>query len=198
MHYQVPHNRVALGRRQVDRAAGSRTQDVSQSRYGAKWRDRSLLGDPQSGRAVQSASAAFGAWRTRPQSPCPRAQSFLDLLNQRRDELAAIITSEHGKVLSDAQGEVMRGIRRGGVCLRNSRAAETAFTRSVSTGIDNWTLRQPLGCRCGKSRHQLPLHGAVLDVPRGPGSRQHSSSSRANAIHRRRIFMAELLKAAGA
>jgi len=34
---------------------------------------------------------------------------FLDLLNQRRDELAAIITSEHGKVLSDAQGEVMRG-----------------------------------------------------------------------------------------
>ncbi len=61
--------------------------------------------------AVASARAAWRAWANTP--PLRRARvlaSFLALLNRERDALAALITSEHGKVLSDAQGEVSRGI----------------------------------------------------------------------------------------
>src|SRR5690349_5780560 len=61
--------------------------------------------------AVASAKAAFPAWADTP--PIRRARvmfKFLELLNARRDELARLITAEHGKVFTDAQGEVTRGI----------------------------------------------------------------------------------------
>ena len=60
--------------------------------------------------AVASAKGAFPAWSNLP--PLRRARVLfrvLDLLNQRRDELARLITAEHGKVFTDARGEVMRG-----------------------------------------------------------------------------------------
>ncbi|MCP2937438.1 aldehyde dehydrogenase family protein, partial [Salmonella enterica subsp. enterica serovar Typhimurium] len=62
-------------------------------------------------KAVAAAQAAFPAWAGT--SPLRRARilfKFLELMNQHRDELARLITAEHGKVFTDAQGEVTRGI----------------------------------------------------------------------------------------
>ena len=70
---------------------------------------------------------------------------FLELLNQRRDDLARIITAEHGKVFTDAQGEVTRGIDIVEFACGIPQLLKGDYTEQVSTGIDNWTMRQSLG-----------------------------------------------------
>jgi malonate-semialdehyde dehydrogenase (acetylating)/methylmalonate-semialdehyde dehydrogenase len=118
--------------------------------------------------------AAFPAWADTP--PIRRARvmfKFLELLNQHRDALAAMITAEHGKVFTDAQGEVTRGIDIVEFACGIPQLLKGDFTDQVSTGIDNWTLRQPLGVVAGHHAVQLPGDGADVDVPGGHRLRQH-------------------------
>jgi malonate-semialdehyde dehydrogenase (acetylating)/methylmalonate-semialdehyde dehydrogenase len=108
--------------------------------------------------AVAAAQAAFPAWADTP--PLTRARilnRFLALLNAHRDELAAMITSEHGKVFSDAQGEVTRGIEIVEFACGIPQLLKGDFTEQVSTGIDNWTLRQPLGVVAGITPFNFPV-----------------------------------------
>jgi malonate-semialdehyde dehydrogenase (acetylating)/methylmalonate-semialdehyde dehydrogenase len=108
--------------------------------------------------AVAAAQAAFPAWADTP--PITRARiltRFLALLNAHRDELAAMITSEHGKVFSDAQGEVTRGIEIVEFACGIPQLLKGDFTEQVSTGIDNWTLRQPLGVVAGITPFNFPV-----------------------------------------
>ncbi|WP_175811101.1 aldehyde dehydrogenase family protein, partial [Burkholderia anthina] len=86
--------------------------------------------------AVASAKQAFAGWSNTP--PIRRARvmlRFLELMNQRRDELAAIITAEHGKVFSDAQGEVSRGIDVIEFACGIPQLLKGDYTEQVSTGI---------------------------------------------------------------
>ena len=109
--------------------------------------------------AVASAQAAFPAWADTP--PIRRARvmfKFLELLNRHRDELAHIITAEHGKVFTDAQGEVTRGIDIVEFACGIPQLLKGDYTDQVSTGIDNWTLRQPLGVVAGIT----PFNFAVM------------------------------------
>jgi malonate-semialdehyde dehydrogenase (acetylating)/methylmalonate-semialdehyde dehydrogenase len=108
--------------------------------------------------AVASAQAAFPAWADTP--PIRRARvmfKFLELLNQRRDELARIITAEHGKVFTDAQGEVTRGIDIVEFACGIPQLLKGDYTDQVSTGIDNWTMRQPLGVVAGITPFNFPV-----------------------------------------
>jgi malonate-semialdehyde dehydrogenase (acetylating) / methylmalonate-semialdehyde dehydrogenase len=108
-------------------------------------------------RAVASAAAAFPAWAQMP--PIRRARvlaRFVGLLNQQRDAIAALITAEHGKVFADAQGEVMRGIDIVEFACGIPQLLKGDFTDQVSTGIDNWTLRQPLGVVAGVTPFNFP------------------------------------------
>ncbi|MFM7026512.1 MAG: aldehyde dehydrogenase family protein, partial [Limnohabitans sp.] len=94
------------------RVAGisGRTQDVSNPATGAVTGRVALANSVEVGKAVAAAQAAFPAWADTP--PLRRARvmfKFLELLNQHRDTLAHMITAEHGKVFTDAQGEVTRG-----------------------------------------------------------------------------------------
>ncbi len=107
--------------------------------------------------AVASAKAAFSAWRDPP--PIRRARimfKFLELMNQHRDELAAIITAEHGKVFTDAQGEVSRGIDVIEFACGVPQLLKGDFTEQVSTDMDNWTTRQPLGVVAGITPFNFP------------------------------------------
>jgi malonate-semialdehyde dehydrogenase (acetylating)/methylmalonate-semialdehyde dehydrogenase len=107
--------------------------------------------------AVASARAALPGWSQTP--PVRRARvlnNFLGLLNAERDALAALITSEHGKVFSDAQGEVTRGIEIVEFACGIAQLLKGDFTDQVSTGIDNWTLRQPLGVVAGITPFNFP------------------------------------------
>ena len=94
--------------------------------------------------AVSAAKRAFPAWADTP--PIRRARimnRFLVLMNENRDALAEAITAEHGKVFSDARGEVDRGIDIVEFACGAPNLLKGDFTDQVSTGMDNWTLRQP-------------------------------------------------------
>ncbi|MEN9559676.1 MAG: hypothetical protein RLZZ502_887 [Pseudomonadota bacterium] len=107
---------------------------------------------------VQSAHRAFPAWADTP--PLRRARvmfRFLELLHQHRDALAHAITAEHGKVFSDAQGEVTRGIEIVEFACGIPQLLKGAYSDQASTGIDNWTLRQPLGVVVGITPFNFPV-----------------------------------------
>ncbi|MCH5373985.1 MAG: CoA-acylating methylmalonate-semialdehyde dehydrogenase, partial [Planctomycetes bacterium] len=108
--------------------------------------------------AVAAAKAAFPAWADMP--PIRRARlmnRFLTLLNEHKDELARAITAEHGKVFTDARGEVERGIDIVEFACGIPQLLKGDFTDQVSTGIDNWTLRQPLGVVAGVTPFNFPV-----------------------------------------
>ncbi|HTX05624.1 MAG TPA: CoA-acylating methylmalonate-semialdehyde dehydrogenase [Steroidobacteraceae bacterium] len=138
-------------------AGDARADDVFNPATGKVARRVALADAATVGRAVASAAAAWPAWAQTP--PIRRARvlgRFLQLLNQRRDELAALITAEHGKVLADAQGEVMRGIDVVEFACGIAQLLKGDFTDQVSSGIDNWTLRQPLGVVAGVTPFNFP------------------------------------------
>ena len=148
--------------------------------------------------AVAAAVAAQPAWGDTP--PIRRARvlnQFLALLNQHRDTLAAMITAEHGKVFTDAQGEVTRGIDIVEFACGIPQLLKGDYTDQVSTGIDNWTLRQPLGVVAGITPFNFPCMVPCWMFPVAlacgnafilkPSERDPSPS----------LFMAELLKQAG-
>src|SRR5579859_1062088 len=116
-----------------------------------------LATDEEVRAAVTSARGAWPAWADTP--PVRRARvlaSFLNLLNRERDALARLITAEHGKVFADAQGEVTRGIEIVEFACGIPQLLKGDFTDQVSTGIDNWTLRQPLGVVAGVTPFNFP------------------------------------------
>ncbi|MFF0487715.1 CoA-acylating methylmalonate-semialdehyde dehydrogenase [Nocardia sp. NPDC003482] len=96
--------------------------------------------------AVDAAAAAFPGWRDT--SLTRRTQilfRFRELLNERKDELAAIITAEHGKVLSDAAGEVTRGLEVVEFACGIPHLLKGGFTENASTKVDIFSIHQPLG-----------------------------------------------------
>ncbi len=136
---------------------GTRAMDVFNPATGKVARRVVMASAEDVNRAVASASAAFDGWANTP--PIRRArvlQRFLNLLNEHRDALAATITAEHGKVLSDAQGEVMRGVDVVEFACGIPQLLKGDFTDQVSTSIDNWTLRQPLGVVAGVTPFNFP------------------------------------------
>ncbi|HEY6575689.1 MAG TPA: CoA-acylating methylmalonate-semialdehyde dehydrogenase, partial [Mycobacterium sp.] len=105
------------------------------------------LGSVEDARAViDAAAAAFPAWRDT--SLAKRTQilfNFRELLNSRKGELAEIITSEHGKVVSDALGEVSRGQEVVEFACGIPHLLKGGFTENASTKVDVYSIRQPIG-----------------------------------------------------
>ncbi|MBM7832706.1 malonate-semialdehyde dehydrogenase (acetylating)/methylmalonate-semialdehyde dehydrogenase [Agromyces cerinus] len=96
--------------------------------------------------AVQAAARAFPKWRDT--SIAKRQQvmfAFRELLNARSGELAAILTSEHGKVLSDAAGEIARGLEVVELACAMPGYTKGEYSENVSTGVDVYSMRQPVG-----------------------------------------------------
>ena len=96
--------------------------------------------------AVAAAKAAFPAWRDT--SLSKRTQilfRYRELLNERKEELAALITAEHGKVLDDALGEVMRGLEVVEFACGMPNHLKGGYTENASTNVDVHSKRQPLG-----------------------------------------------------
>ena len=102
--------------------------------------------------------------------------AFRELLNARKAELAAIITAEHGKVLSDALGEVSRGQEVVEFACGMPHLVKGAFTENASTKVDVHSVRQPLGVVGIISPVQLPGHGADVVLPDRHRGRQHGGA----------------------
>ncbi|MFM0509071.1 CoA-acylating methylmalonate-semialdehyde dehydrogenase [Paraburkholderia sp. RL17-373-BIF-A] len=108
--------------------------------------------------AVAAAKAAFPAWSET--APLKRARlmfKFKELLEAHSDELAELITRDHGKLFSDAKGEVVRGIEIVEFACGIPNLLKTDFTDQISGGIDNWNLRQPLGVAAGVTPFNFPM-----------------------------------------
>ncbi|WP_404473537.1 CoA-acylating methylmalonate-semialdehyde dehydrogenase [Vreelandella venusta] len=143
---------------QVSAGSSPNTQDVFNPATGKVTGQVALASQADVDSAVQSAQAAFPAWADTP--PIRRARvlfKFLELLNAHKDELAEAITKEHGKVFTDAQGEVARGIDIVEFACGIPQLLKGDYTEQVSTGIDNWTLRQPLGVVAGITPFNFPV-----------------------------------------
>ncbi len=96
--------------------------------------------------AVQTAKAAFPAWSEASWSKRQQVLfAFRELLNAGKDELAAILTSEHGKVTSDALGEVARGLEVVEFACGIPHLAKGEYSQNVSTGVDVYSVREALG-----------------------------------------------------
>ena len=143
---------------QRTRVSSARTQDVFNPATGAVTGQVMLGSRSDVDAAVAAAKAAFPAWADTP--PIRRARvlfKFLELLNHHKDNLAEMITREHGKVFTDAQGEVSRGIDIVEFACGIPQLLKGDFTDQVSTGIDNWTFRQPLGVVAGITPFNFPV-----------------------------------------
>ena len=115
---------------------------------------------------IASANAAFPAWAAT--SPLRRARVMFklqELLHRDRAEISAIITQEHGKVLSDADGEVQRGLEVVEFACGIPHLLKGEFTEAVGTGIDAWSVRQPLGVVAGITPFNFPLMVPLWMIP---------------------------------
>src|SRR5438067_1699771 len=107
--------------------------------------------------AAQAAAKAFPGWAATP--PLTRARilfKFLELLAREHDALARIISEEHGKVFSDAQGEITRGLEVVEFACGIPHLLKGEFTEQVGRGIDSWSVRQPLGVCVGITPFNFP------------------------------------------
>jgi malonate-semialdehyde dehydrogenase (acetylating)/methylmalonate-semialdehyde dehydrogenase len=148
--------------------------------------------------AVQSARTAFESWSE--QSPLRRSRvmfKFKELLEQHHDDLARIITREHGKVFSDAKGEVVRGIEVVEFACGIPQLLKGQFSDNIGGGIDNFSIRQPLGVCAGITPFNFPVMVPMWMFPLAiacgntfvlkPSERDPSAS----------LLLADLLKQAG-
>jgi malonate-semialdehyde dehydrogenase (acetylating)/methylmalonate-semialdehyde dehydrogenase len=148
--------------------------------------------------AVAAARAALPAWSEMP--PLRRARilfAFKSLLDAHAREIAEILTREHGKVLSDAMGEVTRGIEVVEFACAAPQLLKGQFTDQIGGGIDNYAFRQPLGVVAGITPFNFPFMVPLWMVPIAlacgntfvlkPSERDPSAS----------ILIANLLKQAG-
>src|SRR6266567_2800530 len=108
-------------------------------------------------RAAQAAKKAFASWRA--VSLSRKTEIFFRiraLVDEHREDIAKILTAEHGKVLSDAKGEVARGLEVIEFCCGIPELLKGGFTEQASTGIDVYSIRQPVGVCAGITPFNFP------------------------------------------
>ncbi|GAA3942570.1 CoA-acylating methylmalonate-semialdehyde dehydrogenase [Microbacterium soli] len=126
--------------------AGGRTAPVFNPATGRATAEVALADGDDVAAALASAQRGFEVWSGH--SIAKRQQvlfAFRELLSSRRQELAAIITAEHGKVLSDAAGEIARGLEVVDLACGFPTLTKGGYSENASTGVDVYTIRQPLG-----------------------------------------------------
>jgi len=153
-------------------STSGRTAPVYDPALGVETKRVALADKAEIEAAIASAQAAFPAWS---ELSLARRQSivfkFRELLDARKGELAAIITSEHGKVLSDALGEISRGQEVVEFATGLAHHLKGEFSEQVSSGIDVYSTRQPLGVVGIISPFNFPAR------PAASGSARRSSTT---------------------
>ncbi|MCH4562546.1 CoA-acylating methylmalonate-semialdehyde dehydrogenase [Halomonas sp. EGI 63088] len=137
---------------------GTRTSQVFNPATGEQTGTVLLATTEEVREVVAVAKQAFPAWSATP--PLRRARilnRFLGILEERMDELASVITAEHGKVLSDAKGEIQRGMEVVEFAVGAPQLLKGEVTENVGTRVDSHALRQPLGIVAGITPFNFPV-----------------------------------------
>jgi malonate-semialdehyde dehydrogenase (acetylating)/methylmalonate-semialdehyde dehydrogenase len=109
------------------------------------------------GQAVAAAAEAFPTWRATSLSKRSDVMfQIRELLEDRKTEIASVITAQHGKVLSDAMGEVQRGLENVEFACGIPNLLKGGFTEQASSGVDVYSIRQPLGVVAGITPFNFP------------------------------------------
>ncbi|KAA9151666.1 CoA-acylating methylmalonate-semialdehyde dehydrogenase [Amycolatopsis acidicola] len=175
-----------------------RTGEVSDPATGEVRAHVDFAGDGQVAEAVAAAARAFPGWRDTSLAGRSRVLfAFRELLTARKDELAKIITAEHGKVESDAAGEVARAIENVEYACGAPQLLKGGFSENASTGVDVYSIAQPLGVVGVISPFNFPAMVPLWFVPNAlacgntvvlkPSEKDPSAS----------VFIAELFAEAG-
>src|ERR687893_527732 len=138
--------------------SSGRFGDVTNPATGEVSAQVAFAGEDDVQAVVASAAAAFPQWRDT--SLAKRTQilfAFRELLNARKPELAAIITAEHGKVLSDALGEVARGQEVVEFACGIPHLLKGEYSEGVTTNVDSYSIRQPVGVVAGITPFNFPV-----------------------------------------
>lgn len=139
-------------------SGGSRSQDIFNPATGQAEKRVQLADQQTVGAAIANAEAAWPSWRNTPPLKRARVMSKLkDLLEQHADELCALITAEHGKVLSDSLGELQRGIENVEYASYAPELLKGEHSKNVGPGIDSWSEFQPLGVTAGITPFNFPV-----------------------------------------
>ncbi|MBV7314643.1 CoA-acylating methylmalonate-semialdehyde dehydrogenase [Shewanella sp. NIFS-20-20] len=139
-------------------APSERQQAVVNPATSAVIADVSMASSQQVAEAIAHAKAAFPAWsQTTPLNRARVLFRFKALVEQHIDELAALITTEHGKVLEDAKGELIRGLEVVEFACGIPHLLKGEHTQQVGTGVDAWSVNQALGVVAGISPFNFPV-----------------------------------------
>jgi malonate-semialdehyde dehydrogenase (acetylating)/methylmalonate-semialdehyde dehydrogenase len=179
-------------------ANGERTADVFNPSTGSAVAQVALADRATVQQAIDSAKAAFPAWRNTP--PAKRAQvmfRFKQLLEQNEEQIAQLISTEHGKTVEDAAGELKRGIENVEYACGVPELLKGEYNRNVGPNIDAWSDLHPIGIVAGITPFNFPAMVPLWMYPLAiacgncfilkPSERDPSST----------LFIAELLQQAG-
>ncbi|MDY0884951.1 CoA-acylating methylmalonate-semialdehyde dehydrogenase [Dongia soli] len=148
--------------------------------------------------AVKVAAEAFKTWSV--VTPLQRARvmfRFKELLEQNLDKMAALVTAEHGKVLSDAKGSTTRGLEVVEFACGIPQLLKGEFSENVGTNVDSWAIRQPLGVVAGITPFNFPAMVPMWMFPVAIACGNTFILKPSERVPSASLFMAELLKKAG-
>ena len=145
-----------IGGRRIAGASG-RSAPVFNPALGVATTQVALASADETRNAIAAARAALPGWADTPALRRARVMfRFRDLIEQHSDEIAGILTREHGKVLADARGEVTRGLEIVEFACGIPQLLKGEFSDAVGRGIDSWSLRQPVGVCAGITPFNFP------------------------------------------
>ncbi|UDF30767.1 UNVERIFIED_ORG: CoA-acylating methylmalonate-semialdehyde dehydrogenase [Roseateles sp. XES5] len=175
-----------------------RTANVYNPATGEVQAQVALASDADLQAAIDSAKSAQPKWAaTNPQRRARVFMKFVELLNTHMDELAVLVSREHGKTVEDSKGDVIRGLEVCEFVIGIPHLSKSEFTEGAGPGIDMYSIRQPVGIGAGITPFNfpfmVPMWMAPVAIATGnafilkPSERDPSPS----------LFIAELFKRAG-
>jgi malonate-semialdehyde dehydrogenase (acetylating)/methylmalonate-semialdehyde dehydrogenase len=180
------------------RATASRFGDVTNPAAGAVTRRVPFCNAADVDAAVKAASAAFPAWRDTPLLRRARVmQKFLQLLQANQQELARLVTEEHGKTLADAMGSVQRGIEVVEFACGIPHLLKGEHSENVGSGVDCHTVRQGIGVCAGVTPFNFPVMVPLWMFPVAIACGNTFILKPSEKVPSASMRMAELFKEAG-
>jgi malonate-semialdehyde dehydrogenase (acetylating)/methylmalonate-semialdehyde dehydrogenase len=137
--------------------SGGRKGPVFNPATGEQTGETALASAEEVSRAIASAKAAFPDWAAK--SPLARARvmfKYKDLIERHHEDIARLISKQHGKLLGDAKGEVTRGLEVVEFACGAPHLLKGDFTQQVARGVDSFSMRQPLGVCAGITPFNFP------------------------------------------
>jgi malonate-semialdehyde dehydrogenase (acetylating)/methylmalonate-semialdehyde dehydrogenase len=145
-----------IGGKSVKGTSGNFT-DIYNPNTGAVQAKVALASEAEMATAIENAEAAFPAWSAlNPQRRARVMFEFRGLLEKHMDELAELLSSEHGKVVADSRGDVQRGLEVVEYACGMPQVQKGEFTGAAGPGIDVYSMRQPLGVCAGITPFNFP------------------------------------------